>query len=195
MTTTNINSLINCLADILTKNNINNEHLKTLVINNNFFNDKYIKDVNITLCDEHKDTFEKLFNLKQPVLYWFEFDTSFVTKKILRIKYENYRNSIKTNYTAENYRNTSALKADYSKSEKTLYVGKVKTGFWGRFVTHLGYNKTVGTAGMQLHHWYEPELYGNLTLNYIVFSKEMENLITVLEMELALQLNPIIGKY
>ncbi|WP_170062701.1 hypothetical protein [Polaribacter filamentus] len=48
---------------------------------------------------------------------------------------------------------------------------------------------------MQLFHWYKPELYGDLKLNYIVFEENMKHLIVILEKQLAKELQPLIGKY
>ena len=48
---------------------------------------------------------------------------------------------------------------------------------------------------MQLFHWYNPEVYGDLKLNYIVFNEEMKHLILMLEKELARDLQPLIGRY
>lgn len=128
-------------------------------------------------------------------MYWFEFEFIEGKNKIIRDKYENYRNNIKNDYLNENYRNTSSYKSKYLDTSKILYVGKVEKDFWGRIVTHLGYNKTPKTAGMQLHYWYEIENFGVLTLSYIEFDDSMKYLITILEKQLALQVNPLIVKY
>ena len=74
-----------------------------------------------------------------------------------------------------------------------MYVDKVEIGFWGRLVTHLDYNQSPKTAGMQLFHWYKPELYGDIKLNYIVFDDDIKHLI--LEKQLAKDLKPLVGKY
>lgn len=194
MTEIKINEVIEDLTAKLNRNKVETGKIITEEIDGRFFNDCYLSDVNITTCQEHKDFFVKLINIKQPVLYWFSFKDS-VNRDSIRKKYEDYSIPLKKDYGNPKYRNTSALKKDYSKGEKTLYVGKVKSGFWGRIVTHLGYNKSIRTAGMQLNHWYNSSLFGNLTLNYIILDNEMANLITVLEIEVAQQLKPIIGTY
>lgn len=171
------------------------EQIQPIEINNTFFNKEYCDKINITKCEEHKNEFEKLLSIKSPVLYWFEFEPSKGLNKKIRTKYITYRNSIKTNFKAANYRNTASYKKDFSQNSKTLYVGKVQTGFWGRIVTHLGYNQSKKTAGMQLFHWYEIEEFGNLKLNYFVFDEKMKYLIPALEKELALELKPLIGRY
>ena len=48
---------------------------------------------------------------------------------------------------------------------------------------------------MQLFHWYQPVLYGNIKLNYIVFEPNMKHLIIILEKQLANELKPLIGTY
>jgi hypothetical protein len=62
-------------------------------------------------------------------------------------------------------------------------------------VTHLVYSQSPKTAGMQLFHWYKPEIFGDLKLNYIVFEENMKHLIVILEKQLAKELQPLIGKY
>lgn len=74
-------------------------------------------------------------------------------------------------------------------------MGKVEIGFWGRLVTHLGYSQSPKTAGMQLFHWYKPEVFDALKLNYIVFEENMKHLIVILEKQLAKELEPLIGRY
>jgi hypothetical protein len=48
---------------------------------------------------------------------------------------------------------------------------------------------------MQLYHWYEIEKFGDLKVNYIVFDNSMKHLISILEKNLALHLQPLIGTY
>ncbi|MCH3885681.1 hypothetical protein [Tenacibaculum aquimarinum] len=140
------------------------------------------------------EDFMKLKTKNKPILYWFELSSS-NKNKLLREKYINYRESIKKEFLATNYRNTSSYKSKFEPSSTTLYVGKVEKGFWGRLVTHLGYNQSKKTAGMQLFHWYDVALFGELKLNYIEFEPEMKHLISVLEKKLAKELKPLIGKY
>ena len=176
------------LKEALEKNR-SSIHLKTKHIDKSFFHEKYKKDANITA----ESFFLEFNDIKSPVLYWFEINTTKVSKEAIRNKYEGFLENNKLNL--DTYRNPSAIKIDYSKAENTLYVGKVKNGFWGRLVTHLGYNTSRKTAGMQLFYWYDIEQFGDLTLNYVVLNREMENLVAVLEVELAKELKPLIGRY
>jgi hypothetical protein len=176
----------------LKQNLINKIQINQIHIDNSFFDEKYKSTVNIT---KDLKIFDNLLKIKKPVLYWFEFESS--KEKTLSIcnKYEYYRNNIKLDYSNIDYRNTSSYKSKYQNTIKTLYVGKVESGFWGRIVTHLGYNKTPKTAGMQLHYWYDIEKFGDLNLFYIEFDDSMKYLISILEKQLAHHLSPLIGKY
>ena len=169
--------------------------IQSVTITDAFFNTKYRHNEDITKCETHKDFFSKLHAIKTPVIYWLDIEPIENNAKNIREVYETYRNSVKGKYTAENYRYTSAYKTNMDPDSKTLYVGKVQTGFWGRIVTHLGYNKNKGTAGMQLSYWYKIKDFDKLTLNYIVFDNEMKYLVSTFEKNLALELKPLIGQY
>ncbi|ANO47958.1 hypothetical protein B0A78_10245 [Flavobacterium columnare NBRC 100251 = ATCC 23463] len=195
MTNTELNTIIDELTITLANCKIDQNGIKSLVINETFFNADYMQRVNITTCPEHTATFQELLKINQPVLYWFEFDKNSVSKETLRNKYVAYREPMKYDFKNKNYRNTAAYKTDIKESDFTLYVGKVKKGFWGRLVTHLGHNKAKGTAGMQLFHWFNPKEYGDITLYYLTLDTAMENLISVLEIEMALRKKPIIGRF
>ena len=187
-----INEIVSDSIEKLKQNLINKIEINQLHIDNSFFDEKYRSTVNIT---EDLKIFNDLLKIKKPVLYWFEFESSEEKTLLIRNKYENYRNNIKLDYLNINYRNTSSFKSKYQNTSKTLYVGKVEKDFWGRLVTHLGYNKTPKTAGMQLHYWYRIEDFGDLNLYYIEFDDSMKYLISIIEKQLALYLNPLIGKY
>ncbi|MDI9311916.1 MAG: hypothetical protein QM535_17015 [Limnohabitans sp.] len=195
MINTELNNIINDLTTTLATCKIDQSDIKSIVINETFFNEDYRQRVNITTCAEHSVTFQELLKINQPVIYWFEFDKNKVSKETLRNKYVAYREPMKYDFKNENYRNTSSYKKDIKDSDFTLYVGKVKKGFWGRLVTHLGYNKTEKTAGMQLFHWFNPKEYGDITLHYIKLDTSMQNLVSILEYEMAQRKKPIIGKY
>jgi hypothetical protein len=175
------------------KSKFSNTEPKPIHINQKYFNDKFIKDEDISESSELRE-FRELKEIKNPVLYWFELTSSDNNEAIMN-KLKEYRAPLKKDFGNEKYRYTSAYKKNYDKNSTTLYVGKVETGFWGRMVTHLGYNKNKYTAGMQLFHWYKPELYGDIKLNYIVFEPNMRHLILILEKLLAKELKPLIGKY
>ena len=162
-----------------------------IILDQKYFDEKFINDVNVS---EYFTEFKDLKDIKQPVLYWFELISPNNNEAIRKKFIEGYREPIKNGFKKP-YRNTSSYKKEYDPKSKTLYVGKVEIGFWGRLVTHLGYSQSPKTAGMQLFHWYKPELYGNLKLNYIVFNKDMKHLILILEKQLTKELKPLIGKY
>lgn len=164
----------------------NPKEVKTLTLDAKFFDARYF-DQDIRLL-ELQPIFEDWQKINQPVLYWFEFDSSLITASQIRELYKNH--------LEHNQRNISSFKKNYDEHSNILYVGKVKTGFWGRVITHLGYHKSEKTAGLQLFHWYNvTKGHTPLQLNYIVFEKEMENLIAVLENDLQKQIKPILGRY
>lgn len=169
--------------------NLNNNQIKSISIGSEYFNKKFLKDDDVTQLTED---FRVLKTKKNPILYWFELSTSKNNIEI-RNKYQEYRESTKNGTL--NYRNTSSYKTKPNYNTKTLYVGKVEKAFWGRLVTHLGYNVSKKTAGMQLYHWYNYAEYGTIKLNYIEFNTDMKHLIVILEKKLAKQLQPLIGRY
>lgn len=183
-----LNSVFGKLSEVIARNSNDYIYGNPILIPPSSFDNVYCQKSNITTCVEHQNIFSDLIKLKKrPILYWFSIDDKTINATRLREKYIEFKD-------LKSKRNSASYKALDSNS-KTLYVGKVKKDFHLRLVTHLGYSKNENTAGMQLFHWYNPEEFGNLTLNYIVFNEEMSDLITILEMELARELKPIIGKY
>ena len=164
--------------------------VKFILLDKKYFNEKFMK-IDVTDATEE---FKQLKTIKKPVLYWYELNSS-ENSVAIREKYEEYRNKTKDNNSNIKYRNTASYKEKPDYSSKFLYVGKVETSFWGRLVTHLGYSISEKTAGMQLNHWYNPNLYGDIKLNYIVFDNKMKHLIIILEKQLAKELKPLIGRY
>ena len=164
---------------------------QSITLDEKYFHKKFMNEVNIS---GDITEFRALKDIKKPVLYWFELVSSDKNKVVRDAFIEGYREPIKEGLITP-YRNTSSYKKAYSPTSTTLYVGKVEIGFWGRLVTHLGYSQSPKTAGMQLFHWYKPELYGDLKLTYIVFEENMKHLIVILEKQLAKELEPLIGRY
>ena len=167
------------------------EDKQPIILDKEYFHKKFMNEVNIS---EDITEFRALKDIKKPVLYWFELTSSNNNKAIRDAFIKGYREPIKKGLKTP-YRNTSSYKKAYSSISTTLYVGKVEIGFWGRLVTHLGYSQSPKTAGMQLFHWYNPEVFGNIKLNYIVLEENMKHLIVILEKQLAKELKPLIGRY
>lgn len=183
-----LNKRINHSKEILQVSLSNNKKIKSLTIDALFFDGFYLNN-DIRKSEQLKDKFDELKQIKNPVLYWFEIDKTKITA-------EGIRNLYIEHLSKKSNRAISSYKKDFDKNSNTLYVGKVKKGFWGRFITHLGYHKSSQTAGLQLYHWYKiQEGLPPLKLNYIVYEKEMEDLISVLELDLARELKPILGRY
>lgn len=174
-----------------TETRLNDNRIQSISIDKKYFDHKFMHTVNIS---ELFEEFKELKTKNKPILYWFEL-TSSKKNNAIREKYKNYREPMKKNFTHKDYRNTSSYKSKHELDSKTLYVGKVEKGFWGRLVTHLGYNQSIKTAGMQLFHWYETPSFGDIKLNYIEFEPNMKHLIIILEKKLAKELKPLIGKY
>lgn len=181
--------IFNEATQTLEKNLFDYEQANPIIINTLLFNEIYCEKSNITTCSEHDAIFSEFKRIKKsPVLYWFTIDDKNIDANTLRNKYMDFKD-------LKSSRNSAAYKPFLDIHSKTLYVGKVKKDFHLRLVTHLGYSRNKDTAGMQLFHWYNPEEFGNLILNYIIFKEEMSDLITILEMEFARELKPIIGRY
>lgn len=182
--TENIEILQNALIQI------SKTEQKTILLDKKYFNSRFLKDNDIS-------KFEKLLEIryiKNPVLYWFV-HTSTKKNKEIQDAFIEYSDPLRKDFDNANYRYASSyIKGDFTKNN-ALYVGKVESAFWGRIVTHLGYSKYNTTAGMQLYHWYKPELYGDIILNYIEFEPKMKHQILILEKRLAKDLKPLIGRY
>ena len=176
------------LIDILKLSASKEKEIHSLAINEVFFNSIYF-DNDIRKSEQLKETFEKLKLIKNPVLYWFEIDET-------KIKADKIRRMYVDHLAKKSNRAISSYKKIFDENSKTLYVGKVKKEFWGRLITHLGYHTNAKTAGLQLFHWYNvTEGLPCLKLNYIVYEREMEDLISILELDLARELKPILGRY
>ncbi len=186
----------NFITDALDKLKNAQLHLTTtkeqsIIINKSYFDKKFMHKEDVTDATED---FKTIKLIKDPVLYWFELSNT-ENNHAIRKEYEKYRKDTKIIDSLTAYRNTSSYKKKPNYESKFLYVGKVETSFWGRLVTHLGYSQSEKAAGMQLFHWYNPEVYGDIRLNYIVFDEKMKHLILMLEKQLATDLEPLIGRY
>ncbi|MBC9812381.1 hypothetical protein H9Y05_07830 [Crocinitomicaceae bacterium CZZ-1] len=147
---------------------------------------KDFMNIDVRNSTDHKVLFNNLKSMKGPVLYWFEI-LSENTHEEIRQKLIEYKNT-------SGVRASSAMWSYTVPNSKYLYVGKVKKGISGRMVTHLGYNKNPDTSGLQLFHWSKGM---NLTLKLSVmeFIPEMADLMGVIELKVAQNLHPIIGKH
>lgn len=130
--------------------------------------------------------FDVLKSMKGPVLYLFEI-ISENTHEEIRQKLIKYKNTV-------GVRANSALWKYTVPNSKYFYVGKVKKGISGRIVTHLGYNKNPDTSGLQLFHW-SKGMNLKLKLTVMEFIPEMADLMGIIELKVAQNLHPIIGKH
>lgn len=184
-----LNTRIENSIEILKTSTAIQKEIYPLHIDSTYFNECFFYN-DIRKSEQLKDVFDELKQIKNPVLYWFEIDDTQINAEAVRKLYIEH-------LAKKSNRAISSFKKKLPDSNtKTLYVGKVKTGFWGRLITHLGYHKSTQTASLQLYHWYKVnEGLPSLKLNYIVYEREMEDLISVLELDLARELKPILGKY
>lgn len=139
------------------------------------------REVDIRKAADYMDLFAELKASNTPTLYWIEILSDTCNEAI----YERLNN-----YTIN--RSVTSKKSKCNTNTRTLYVGKVKNGFWGRVITHLGYNKSVNTQGLQLYHWTNNAGL-KLRFNYISFSESMVELISIYEILLAKELKPLLG--
>ncbi len=133
--------------------------------------------------------FESLFaalqKIEGPALYYFEVLSSHSSKEIV--------DAIEEYSRTETPRAIPAIKKNYPNT-KILYVGKVKRTMWGRLIQHLGFHTYSTTQGLQLFQW-ATKLGLVVELTVMEFEPEMENLMAVLENELAESMQPILGKH
>ena len=191
-----INKIFADSIDKLKLSQSKNSKVERVIITKDFFDEDYRKLFKDNFKTDYLlNQINKIANIKEPVLYWFEFDEAKTSKETVRNKFIGYKDLCGKQYDHPAYRYTSSLKKINYEMKNILYVGKVEKGFLQRIKTHLGYATSNRTAGMQLQYWYDIENYGDLTLYYITFNDEMKYLITILEKELAIHLNPLIGKY
>jgi len=131
------------------------------------------------LDEQNSDTYK--IN-KKACLYFFEFPKG--QEEAILSMYKEYIDS-------NNDRNKSALKKSPHLDTNVLYVGKVKNNVGARLSTHFGYANGK-TGGLQLRHWVSKLL--TLTVNIIAFDENIGDFINPLELELAKELKPLIGK-
>ncbi len=138
---------------------------------------------------EFKQLFDQVQKIKNPVVYWFIIKTEILPQNIIDnlIDYKN-----KAGILA---RTTPAYKKEINSKSKVLYVGKVKNGFWGRLITHMGFLKGKGqTQGLQIFNWMG-NLDLQLELHVLEFNSDMAEYLTPIEIEFAKLLSPILGKH
>lgn len=132
---------------------------------------KFIKDI-----EEHNHL---------PAVYWFEITSGHDSKEI-------YNSVVELKKTS--HRNMPAFKKHLKNYSSVLYVGKVKNNLAGRMLLHLGYNITASVQGLQLCHW--PNKDGlKLKLNVIYLPQDLDMIAGVFEVQIAKELNPILGKH
>lgn len=149
-----------------------------------FFQDWNLSDIRYS--KEHSDVFDKLGAITGPVVYWFEI-ISPTTSEVIRKIISDYKYS-------EGAKSVPALKKKFLKESRVLYVGKVKRNFWGRVIQHLGYYHVKRTQGLQLYHWAK-DLGLQVRLHAYEFEPEMEDLVSIFELDFARSLRPITGKH
>jgi hypothetical protein len=141
---------------------------------------------NILEHELFRDNFKQLMELTGPVLYWFEISSNHTAKQIIE-SFRSYHKQIGS-------RPTPALKKGVRPDSQCLYVGKAKRYFYGRVIQHLGFEQGGSSQGLQLYHWAN-DIGLKVKVHAYEFSPSMIELISVMEIELAKQMNPLLGKH
>lgn len=89
-------------------------------------------------------------------------------------------------------RNTPSVENIFKRDFKVLYVGSVKSGFYTRFIQHLGYG-TKNTAALQLIHWGLP-LFSKIKMTYLPVDYSDLALHTLVEIAMCKTVTPMIGR-
>ncbi|ABG58105.1 hypothetical protein [Cytophaga hutchinsonii] len=141
--------------------------------------------INVLKEGDFAHLFDKVVNICGPCLYYFEIESDHTADDIVS-RIQNYK-------LIPGAKSVPAIKKKIPQS-KVLYVGKVKKGLWGRLVQHLGYYKVSRTQGLQLFYWTQGTNM-KLKMHVLEFENEMADYMSVLEIKLAKDLNPILGKH
>ncbi len=137
--------------------------------------------------DEFTEDFKALEKMNNnPIVYWFEITSEQQPQEIID-KIEEYSER------EDVYKTPASNNKDKSQS-RCLYVGKVRNNIHNRMKQHLGFSKTKKTQGLQLGHWAK-DIDLELKVHVHGFNEEMKYLVSVIEIELANELNPILGQH
>lgn len=142
--------------------------------------------VDIRDSERFKNMFGQLKGVVGPVLYWFEIVSDLPNQDII--------SDLNRYIGSGDCKAVPALKKTIDYDTKALYIGKVKTHFWGRLIQHLGYYKVKATQGLQLYHWAK-DLPLKFKVHVYEFDKSMADLMPIVENALAKELKPLIGKH
>ena len=140
----------------------------------------------ITESDQYYELFKELMEIKGPVLYWYEIISNHSNDEII--------NSLHIYEQQHNHRAIPVFYKGYDRNTRILYVGKCKEKFWGRVIQHLGYFNTPTTQGLQLYHWAK-EIRLEVKLHALEFTKDMADIIPIVESYFAKRLHPLVGKH
>ncbi|MBE9602785.1 hypothetical protein [Pedobacter sp. MC2016-24] len=132
------------------------------------------------------ETEDESSHRNKPALYWFEITSDHTANEI----YESVI-QLKKNTNRNLPAHHQVLK---DANSNVLYLGKVKSNLAGRMLLHLGYNRSASPQGLQLCHWIN-RVGLKLKLNVIYLPENLAVLASVFEVELANDLNPILGKH
>jgi hypothetical protein len=144
---------------------------------------------NICKSNEFKDLFAELTKISGPCVYWYKIISENTGYQIIDM-FEAYKKD------KSRARAIPAMKTrkKISFDSEYLYIGKVKRGFHGRVIQHLGCFTVPHTQGLQLYYWAK-ELKLILELNVVEFERSMEDLLPIIELTIANMHHPLIGKH
>jgi len=145
---------------------------------------------NILKSNDFKELFKILQKIKGPCVYWYQVVAPDITSTEIIDSFTAYKNNLDRNRAVP----AISYKKSINNNSKYLYVGKVKRNFYGRVIQHLGCFNVQQTQGLQLYYWAK-ELNLKLELSVIEFDSSMENLLPVIELAVAEELKPLIGKH
>lgn len=140
--------------------------------------------------NDFREIFKKLHVIKGPCVYWYQVMAPDITAKEIFSSFILYKNNSDRNRAVPAINTESSI--DFN--SRYLYVGKAKRDFYGRVMQHLGCHKYARNQGLQLYYWAK-ELNLQLELFVIEFDPSMEDLLPVIELAVAKELKPIIGKH
>ncbi len=143
------------------------------------------------------ELFTMLDEIDTPVIYWFEALNDVEAERQFKLITSFGK---KQKRASKKIRRVVPLPNGNTTDSKTLYVGKREGGIRkkdkfsniaDRIEQHLGYNTNGMNQGLQLAHWND----GELTINIVKLSSDAAPYLTALELLLAIELMPRLGRH
>ena len=178
------------------------------LFDDNFTHDKYLIDCKkLPAHNEYErktrktgylgQLFTKLDEIETPVIYWFDVHDDKEAERQFKL-ISSF--SKKQKRVSKKIRRVVPLPNGNTTGSRTLYVGKREggkrkkdnfTNVSDRIEMHLGYNANGMNQGLQLAHWND----GEVTINILALSSDAAPYLTALELLLAIELSPRLGRH